>query len=84
MQKISDITDSNNLILFCNTLNSHNLILFSNTLNSHSSATGFNVDQLCNRFECSKTLYSRVNKICKIKNNMKWVQPQIAPGLNQH
>ena len=36
MQKISDITDSNNLILF------------SYTLNSQSGATGFNKDQLCN------------------------------------
>ena len=46
----------------------NNLILFSNTLNTHSGATDFNVDQLCNRFECSNTLYSRVNKICKIRN----------------
>ena len=44
MQIISNIIDFNNLILF------------SNTLNSHSGATGFNMDQLCNRFECSNTL----------------------------
>ena len=56
MQKISDMIEFNNLILF------------SNALNSYSGATGFNMDPLCDRFECSNTLYSRVNKICKIKN----------------
>ena len=56
MQKISDIIDFNNLTLF------------SNIFNSHSGATGFNLDQLCNKFECSNTLYSRVNNICMRKN----------------
>ena len=56
MQKISDIIDFNNLTLF------------SNIFNTHSGATGFNLDQLCNKFECSNTLYSRVNKICMRKN----------------
>ena len=56
MQKISDIIDFNNLTLL------------SNIFNSHSGATGFNLDQLCNKFECSNTLYSRVNKICMRKN----------------
>ena len=52
MHKIFDFIDFNNWILF------------SNILNFHSCATGFNMDQLCNRFECSKTLYSGVNEIC--------------------
>ena len=56
MQKISDIIDFNNLTLF------------SNIFNSHSGATGFNLDQLCNTFECSNTLYSRVNKTGMRKN----------------
>ena len=55
MQKISDIIDFNNLTLF------------SNIFNFHSGATGFNMDQLCNKFECSNTLYSRVKKICMRK-----------------
>ena len=53
MQKISDIIDFNNLTLL------------SNIFNSHSGTTGFNMDQLCNKFECSNT---RVNKICMRKN----------------
>ena len=52
MQKISYIIDFNNLTLF------------SNIFNSHSGATGFSFYQLCNKFECSNTLYSRLNKIC--------------------
>ena len=55
MQKISDMIEF------------YNFILFSNTLNSRSGATGFNMVPLCDRFECSNTLYSRVNKICIIK-----------------
>ena len=52
MHKIFDFIDFNNWILF------------SNILNFRSCATSFNMDQLCNRFECSKTLYSDVNEIC--------------------
>ena len=58
MQKISDGIE---LII------NNNLILFSNTLNSHSGATSFNMDQFGNRFECSNTLYSYVNKTCILK-----------------
>ena len=56
IQKISDIIDFNNWTLF------------SNIFNSNFGATGFNLDQLCRKFECSNTLYSRVNKICMRKN----------------
>ena len=52
----------------CNIIDFNNVLLFRNIMNNNSAARIFNMNLLSNKIKCKGTLFDRVQKICLARN----------------